>query len=104
MCPIVFRVVAVVLTVALAGCQKNETSAPAVAKTSGTSKPVAINVVRESERSRSFLAVHKQLELGGTLYGYVDVEGDVLKLTSGLQAILAEVSKAQPDAAPFAQQ
>jgi type IV pilus assembly protein PilA len=102
--PNVFLVLAVVL--AAAGCQKTETpSAVGAKKAPAASSPrVAIDVVKESERSRSFLAVNQQLELGGTLYGYVDVEGDVLKLTSGVQAILAEVSKTQPEAKTFAQQ
>jgi type IV pilus assembly protein PilA len=102
--PNVFLVLAVVL--AAAGCQKTETPSAVGAKKApaASSQRVAIDVVKESERSRSFLAVNQQLELGGTLYGYVDVEGDVLKLTSGVQAILAEVSKTQPEAKTFAQQ
>ena len=77
------------------GCQKHD--APAVTSD-------AIEVVKENERSRNFAAVSRQLELGGTLYGYVDVEGDALKLTGSLQAIVAEVAKTQPDAKPFARQ
>ncbi len=60
-------------------------------------KPVApvettVKVVKESERSRHFLAVHQQLELGGTLYGYADVDGDVLKVAG----IFGEVVKQMP--------
>ena len=37
-----------------------------------------MTVVAEPERSRHFEAVNRQLELGGTLYGYADIDGDVL--------------------------
>src|SRR6185369_5597805 len=59
---------------------------------------------KESERSRNFVAVNKQLELGGTLYGYIDIDGDVLKLAGSLQPLVAEVAKSQPEAAAFANQ
>jgi len=60
--------------------------------------------VKESERSRNFAAVNKHLELGGTLYGYVDVDGDLLKLTGQLQGLMADVAKTQPGASMVAQQ
>lgn len=40
----------------------------------------AVPLVAESERSRHFTAVTNQLELGGTVYGYVDIDGDVERL------------------------
>jgi hypothetical protein len=86
----------------LAGCQK-KAEAPVVA-TPPPPKPLTVEVVKESERSRNFVAVNKHLELGGTLYGYVDVEGDVLKLTGGAQAIMQQMAAAQPQMAPFAKQ
>jgi type IV pilus assembly protein PilA len=61
-------------------------------------------VVNESERSRNFAAVNQHLELGGTLYGYVDVEGDLLKLTGRLQGLMTDVAKTQSSAAMVAQQ
>jgi len=67
-------------------------------------KPVVIDVVKETERSRSFLAVSRQLELGGPLYGYMDVDGDVQKLAGGIQQLLEQVGKTQPNIAPFAKQ
>lgn len=89
------------LLVALVGCQKQTTEAPAVKP---APKPTTVEVVKDAERSRNFTAVNQHLELGGTLYGYMDVEGDVLKLTGGLQQLLTQIGKAQPNVAPFAQQ
>ncbi|HVS51848.1 MAG TPA: hypothetical protein VHD62_05780 [Opitutaceae bacterium] len=86
----------------LGACQK-QTEAPAVVKTEAP-KPATIEVVKDAERSRSFLAVSRQLELGGTLYGYVDVEGDVAKIAGSLKDVLGQVSRTQPGVAPFAQQ
>lgn len=83
----------------VAACSK-KAEAPAAA----VPKPVAIDVVKETERSRSFLAVGKQLELGGTLYGYMDVDGDVQKVTGGIRDLLTQVGKTQPQVAPFANQ
>jgi type IV pilus assembly protein PilA len=90
--------IAAMVMAALVGCQKK-------ADTSGTpaaSKPVTVQVVQENERSRSFLAVNQHLELGGTLYGYVDIDGDILKLTGELQQMLQRISAVQPQVAQFA--
>jgi type IV pilus assembly protein PilA len=83
------------------GCQKQE---PPKKTTPQASAPPAISleVVREKERSRSFLAVNKHLELGGTLYGYMDVDGDVQKLLTGLQALLGQFGQLQPEVAKYA--
>lgn len=83
----------------MAACSK-KADAPATAGP----KPVAIDVVKETERSRSYLAVSKQLELGGSLYGYMDVDGDVQKLAGGIHEMLVQVGKTQPKVAPFADQ
>ncbi len=99
--PQLFSTSLAVALLALAACSK-KTEAPA--PVAERPKPVAIDVVKESERSRSFLAVSKQLELGGPLYGYMDVDGDVKKLAGGLQGVLTQVGKAQPNVAPFAKQ
>ncbi|HVU35390.1 MAG TPA: hypothetical protein VHE61_18275 [Opitutaceae bacterium] len=83
----------------LAGCQKQpppETPKPE------PPKPVTVEVVKPAERSPSFLAVNRHLELGGTLYGYVDVDGDVLKAVGGLQDFLKQLATTQPMVAPFA--
>ena len=88
------------LLAGLAGCQKKEAESAAVAPVApAVPKTPALEVVKESERSRHFLAVSKQLELGGTLYGYADIDGDALKLAGMVQNIMTEVAKAQPQAA-----
>lgn len=51
----------------------------------------AVPLVTESERSRHFAAVTNQLELGGTLYGYVDIDGDVEKLAVALRDFAAQM-------------
>src|SRR5688572_33119522 len=95
------RLALVVTVLFLEACQKNAETAPPA---KSAVKPLAVDVVKESERSRNFAAVNKHLELGGTLYGYVDVDGDVLKVAGELQGFMAEVAKSQPPAAMLAQQ
>lgn len=67
-------------------------------------KAAVVELVKETERSGSFLAVNRQLELGGSLYGYVNVDGDVQKLTGRLQGLLEQLGKTQPNMAAFAKQ
>lgn len=68
-----------------AGCvKKTETDAI-------TASSSAVPLVAESERSRHFAAVTNQLELGGTLYGYVDIDGDVEKLAVTLRDFAAQM-------------
>ncbi|MEO5961389.1 MAG: hypothetical protein ABIZ49_07385 [Opitutaceae bacterium] len=82
----------------MAACQKKNEVPGATPKVDGL-KATPVAVVKESERSPSFAAVNKQLELGGTLYGYVDIDGDLLKVTEGLKSVLAEMAKFQPNTA-----
>lgn len=77
-------------------CAKKE-EAVVVAKPAAPAAPekpkaTTVDVVKESERSAHFLAVTKQLELGGTLYGYVDVDGDVTKVAGILTEVAAQMS------------
>ncbi len=101
--PIVFRISLLVAALMLGACQKTAEVAAPTAK-ADRARPSAVELVKEKERSRSFLAVHQHLELGGTLYGYVDVDGDVLKVASGLQELMTEMGRTQRTLAPFAQQ
>ena len=91
-----------------AGCQKQGTTGtaataaqPAVAT---PQKSGAVELVPEKERSKHFAAVNRHHELGGTLYGYVDVDGDPLKLATGLQKLAGQIAATQPAAAPFLKQ
>ena len=103
--PLPLRLALIVTALFLAACQK-KSEAPVAAEShkAGASKALAVDVVKESERSRSFAAVNKHLELGGTLYGYVDIDGDLLKMTGQMQGLLSDVAKTQPGAGLFAQQ
>lgn len=67
-------------------------------------KAAAVELVKPAELSPSFLAVNRQLELGGSLYGYVNVEGDVQKITGRVQAMLEQMGRSQPNLAAFAKQ
>lgn len=82
----------------LAGCSKKEAAPVAAAPVAP--KPPAVEVVKETERSRHFLAVTQKLELGGTLYGYADVDGDAVALAGALQGYLGQMAKTQPQMAP----
>ncbi len=42
-----------------------------------TAAPAVVSTVDAAERSAHFEAVNKHLEIGGVLYGYVDIDGDV---------------------------
>lgn len=65
---------------------------------------MAVVAVQEAERSRHFAEVSKHLELGGTLYGYVDIDGDAAKLAQSIGGVLGQMATTQPQLAPFAQQ
>ena len=84
------------------GCAKKE-EAVAVAQPAAP-KPQTVELVKATERSRHFLAVQSQLELGGTLYAYADVDGDLLKGADSLRAVMEQLAVAQPAAAPFVKQ
>jgi type IV pilus assembly protein PilA len=83
-----------VLLVVAAGCQKENKNAEA-----GPSQPapsVAVQLVPATEQSRHFEAVSRQLELGGTLYGYVDIDGDALKAAASIKATIDQIVATQP--------
>jgi len=61
-------------------------------------------LVPAAERSQHFDAVHRQLELGGTLYGYGDIDGDLLRIADALRGVLEGVAAADPQAAAFVRQ
>jgi type IV pilus assembly protein PilA len=73
-------------------CSKKETPVAAQPDAPQAPKVATVNVVKETERSRHFMAVNQHLELGGTLYGYVDVDGDVLKIAGTFTEVMKQVS------------
>lgn len=81
----------------VAGCkpaQKTEAETPAK----------SMELVPVDERSKHFAAVSRHLELGGTLFGYADVDGDVLKFVPALNTMAGTIAKESPMAAPFLKQ
>lgn len=92
----VVRCIAVSLLVLLAACaKKKEPEAP---------KQLVVTAVPEAERSRHFETVNSRLELGGVLYGYVDVDGDILTLATSVQSVVKQVAAVQPQLSMFAKQ
>jgi type IV pilus assembly protein PilA len=87
---------------ALAGCQKKEAVTAAAEKSVQPPKPVTVETVKEAERSRHFVVVNRELELGGTLYAYADVDGDVLGFAAQLQDTMKQLAATQPMLAPYA--
>jgi hypothetical protein len=61
-----------------------------------TAAPAAVSTVDTAERSAHFDAVNRRLELGGTLYGYMDIDGDVAKLGDLVTGLAVEVAKLNP--------
>ena len=51
-----------------------------IATVASAADAATTKLVSSEERSRHFAAVNKHLELGGELYGYVDIDGDVADL------------------------
>lgn len=104
MSPKIHLLALVGLALAFAGCGKKETSAGGSASTDSGEKKTTTELVRETERSRHFLAVNRQLELGGTMYGYVDIDGDAMKVAGILKNAAQQYGAAVPDIEPFANQ
>jgi type IV pilus assembly protein PilA len=73
-------------------CSKNEETAAAKPAAPAAPPPVTVAVVKQTERSAHYLAVSKQIELGGTLYGYVDIDGDVQKIAGILTEVFAQMA------------
>ncbi len=61
-----------------------------------TAAPAAVSTVDEAGRSAHFDAVNKHLELGGVLYGYMDIDGDVAKLGDAVSEAVAKAAETNP--------
>src|SRR5258706_3661812 len=80
-------------------CQKKaEAPGTAVAPKKGSSL-LAVDVVKESERSRSFAAVSKQLELRGTLHCYIRIDGGLPVPAYEPQGVRGQGAETTPTAA-----
>lgn len=101
-----WMVAATLALAALAGCQKNAESSAAAAPAASAAKPQSggsVALVAASERSRHFAAVAEQLELGGTLYGYVDIDGDVERIATLARGMVENIATEVPQAAALKQ-
>jgi type IV pilus assembly protein PilA len=77
-----------------AGCYKENKNAE-----TGPSQPASsgsVQLVPAAEQSRHFEAVSRQLELGGMLYGYVDIDGDALKAAASIKELTDQIVATQP--------
>jgi type IV pilus assembly protein PilA len=89
---------AIVLLASLCACEKKAETGD------GAAKPAAVPLVKGNEMSRHFDAVNAHLELGGTMYGYVDVDGDMLELAGSVQRVVKQIATAQPQFSMYAKQ
>jgi hypothetical protein len=64
-----------------------------------TAAPAAVSTVATAERSAHFDAVNRHLELGGVLYGYMDIDGDVAEGGATLTRFAEQAAAVNPMAA-----
>ncbi|MBW2703597.1 MAG: hypothetical protein JRF33_22505 [Deltaproteobacteria bacterium] len=57
----------------------------------------AVDVLPEKNRSANFIPTTKHLDLGGTVFFYADLNGDIEKLTAFVTTVLDEIKKENPD-------
>ena len=76
---------------AATACRKDSDSSAPVSPASSAN---AVEIVAPAECSRHFAAVSRHLELGGVLYGYVDVDGDIERLAGVLRGVADSVNEA----------
>ena len=89
-----FASIPLVAALTLAGHLTSLTAAPAAVSGVSVSETVAA-----AERSAHFAAVNRQLELGGVLYGYIDIDGDVASGGAALSQLAEKVAQMNPMAA-----
>lgn len=63
----------------------------------------SVALVPAAERSASFDAVAQHLELGGTLFGYMDVDGDVERIAAVVRGMVDNIAAEVPQAVLFQQ-
>ena len=97
------RAVLAVVLLTLSACEKTPPAA-ATPPTPAAPKPATADLVIPDARSQHFAAVNRQLELGGTLYGYMDVDGDVTKLADAAKTIAGSIPDLPPPVTAFLQQ
>jgi hypothetical protein len=59
--------------------------------------PAPVNIVPQQFQSQNFYRVSQYLDLGGTVYGYVDIDGDLSRLASHVQDLFKLIPSAPED-------
>lgn len=77
-----------------ASCSKQEPPAPPPPP-----PPPSVVLVSAADKDPHFEAVRRHLELGGELYGYVDIDGDVDAIADNLKGTLARFGQTMPQLA-----
>ena len=90
----------IALFLVTAGCTKQEATTPAPTASARES----VTLVAKPEQSAHFAAVNRHLELGGTVYGYFDIDGDLVHAAAQIQQTLQQVAKSDPNMAKIANQ
>lgn len=99
----VYYVVGVFLFGALVGCGKRDNTVEPTASALPP-PPEVIPVVDSAERSRHFLTVARHLELGGRLFGYMDIDGDLGEGAKLISAFMQQMAETDPRLQKAAQQ
>ncbi len=89
------------LVLLLAGCAKPADAPPPAAPPPASAGAPMVGV---AEQSLHFKAVNSHQELGGTLYGYVDIDGDALSFAGTAQGMLKGLVAVQPQLSMYAKQ
>ena len=87
------------LLAALTGCTKTPAEKPAASPPPPPPAKETVTLVDPAERSRHFAAVNRHLELGGVLYGYVDIDGDLEHFATLLRGYADGLAANEPRAA-----
>jgi hypothetical protein len=93
------------MVLALNGCSKpGQDAGSAAANIVQAVAPSKATILPANQRSPHFMKVNEHLDLGGTVYVYIDIDGDAEKLATAMKGLLSDVATAQPQIAPFVQQ
>jgi hypothetical protein len=89
------------LAFALTACDK---APPATESAPPAPKNATADLVAASRQSKHFEAVNRQLELGGPVYTYLDIDGDMAILADRMKSMLASLPNAPAPVAAIFQQ
>ncbi len=79
----------------------NKTRLLCIASLLGFASTLPAEVLPESQQSPHFRAMNQHLDLGGVVYGYVDVDGDVDRLVDLAGEFIDAMRKVDPEEFPF---